>query len=149
MNSNAQSALLATEPPETRAREVLCGRNVPWQPTLLQHQILRELVFHLGLSRAISLRGLRDKTGSDDRSIKDAIRGLVVNFKVRIGSSRNNPPGYYLVVTTEDATAAAQPLIGEIRHLVQRVRVLLDPHQLAELAGQIGLGDLEEEERHL
>lgn len=132
------------DPPDAHARKVLSGACGPWTITGLQRELLRILIFHLGAHRAISLRDVAGKLGSirplpTEREIKDAARSLVVDFKVKIGASRKSPVGYYLITSTEEARAAAQPLVAEIVHLAQRVRVLLDPHDFAELAGQLRL----------
>jgi hypothetical protein len=133
------------DPPDAHARKVLSGLCGPWPLTDLQRELLRILVFHLGASRAIQLRDLMLKLQRivkplpTEREIKDAARSLVVDFKVRIGASRQRPAGYYLITNSQEARDAAQPYIAEIRHLAQRVRVLLDPHELAELAGQLRL----------
>jgi hypothetical protein len=134
--------------PEAHVRNVLCGRSGPWQPTSLQIEILRILLYHPGAQRAVTLRDLMVKldrvcrTIPAEREIKDVIRSLVVDFRVRIGASRNKPFGYFLITTAEEARDAAHPYISEIRQLAQRVRVLLDPHDLGNLAGQRWLEDL-------
>jgi hypothetical protein len=61
---------------------------------------------------------------------------LVVDFKVRIGASRSKPFGYFFVTTPQEARDAAHLYISEIRELARRVRVLLDPHDVAEMEGQ-------------
>jgi hypothetical protein len=133
------------EPPDAHARKVMTGEFGPWPITDLQREFLRVLVFHQGAQRAIQLRDLMAKLQSKvrpiptEREIKDAARSLVVDFKVRIGASRQRPAGYYLITNSQEARDAAQAYIAEIKHLAQRVRVLLDPHELAELAGQLRL----------
>lgn len=124
------------------ATRLLFGQAGPWPLTTLQRELLRILLFHQGAQRAILLRDLMGKlhraTGvlPTEREIKDAARGLVVDFKVRIGASRSAHPGYYLITTAEEARDTAAPYISEIRKLAQRVKVILDPHDLAELEGQ-------------
>jgi hypothetical protein len=127
--------------PEAHARNVMLGCG-PWQATDLQRELLRILLYHSGAQRAISLRDLIVKLNRlitpipTEREIKDAIRSLVVDFKVRIGASRSKPFGYFFVTTPQEARDAAHLYISEIRELARRVRVLLDPHDLGELAGQ-------------
>jgi hypothetical protein len=128
--------------PETHVRNVIFGRSGPWPVTELQRQVLHVLLFHLGAQQAISLRDLMVKLtrvckpAPTERDTKDAIRSLVVDFKVRIGASRSKPFGYFLVTTAEEARDAAHLYISEIRELARRVRILLNPHDLGELAGQ-------------
>jgi hypothetical protein len=127
--------------PEAHARNVMLGAG-PWPATDLQRELLRILLYHSGAQRAISLHDLIVKLSRlmtplpTEREIKDAIRSLVVDFKVRIGASRSKPFGYFFVTTPQEARDAAHLYISEIRELARRVRVLLDPHDLAELQGQ-------------
>ena len=137
------AGMVQQEPPDAHARMVLYGQRGPWPVTELQRKLLNILIFHLGAQSAITLRDLAEKLERlmrprpTDREIKDAFRGLVVDFKIRIGTSRSKPPvGYYLVTSAQEARDAAQPYISEIVQLAKRVRVLLEPHDLAELAGQ-------------
>jgi hypothetical protein len=133
--------------PEAHVRNVMLGSG-PWPATNLQRELLRILLYHLGAQRAISLHALMVKLEPrfhptpTEREIKDAIRSLVVDFKVRIGASRGKPVGYFLVTTPEEARDAASPYISEMHQLARRVRVLLDPHDLGELAGQQWLKNL-------
>jgi hypothetical protein len=128
--------------PDGHVRDVLVGRSGPWQPTELQRQLLKILLYHLGAQQAIPLRDLMVKLDRvlkpcpSERAIKDAFRSLVVDFRVRIGASRNEQNGYFLITTPEEARDAAHPYIAEIVQLALRVRVLLDPHNLGDMAGQ-------------
>jgi hypothetical protein len=136
--------------PEAHARNVMLGAG-PWPATDLQRELLRILLYHSGAQRAISLHALMVKLDRvlkpipTEREIKDAIRSLVVDFKVRIGASRSKPFGYFFVTTPQEARDAAHLYISEIRELARRVRVLLDPHDVAELEGQRWLKPLLEE----
>ena len=145
MNDHLQLGFagMGLEPtPDAHVRNVMLGRSGPWQPTTLQRELLRILLFHQGAQSAVPLHVLMVKLDSvckptpTERQIKDAARSLVVDFKVRIGASRGKPVGYFLVTTAEEARDAASPYISEIRQLARRVRVLLDPHDLGELQGQ-------------
>jgi hypothetical protein len=133
--------------PEAHARNVMLGSG-PWPATDLQRELLRILLYHSGAQRAISLHALMVKLERvvkpvpTEREIKDAIRSLVVDFKVRIGASRSKPFGYFFVTTPQEARDAAHLYISEIRELARRVRVLLDPHDLSELEGQSWLKPL-------
>jgi hypothetical protein len=152
-DSNDQLALPGMAPaappdgPESHARRVLCGQAGPWPLTPMQQELLRILLFHLGAKQAIPLRDVMGKLGRvlkvapNEREIKDAARGLVVDFKVRIGASRSEPSGYYLITNSEEARDTARPYIAEVKKLIERVRVILDPHDLAEMAGQLSLTD--------
>jgi hypothetical protein len=136
--------------PEAHARNVMLGSG-PWPATYLLRELLRILLFHSGAQRAISLGALIVKLSRvlkhtpTEREVKDAIRSLVVDFKVRIGASRSKPFGYFFVTTPQEARDAAHLYISEIRELARRVRVLLDAHDLSELEGQSWLKPLLDE----
>jgi hypothetical protein len=145
------SGMVPLEDPSVHARSVLMGRSGPWKPTDLQIELLRILLLHQGAHWAIPLRDLMGKLQRvcdpipSEREIKDAARSLVVDFKVRIGASRSKPVGYFLIISAKEARETARPYISEIRELARRVRVLLDPHDLAEFAGQRWLEELFDE----
>ncbi|HKV94925.1 MAG TPA: hypothetical protein VJW20_20435 [Candidatus Angelobacter sp.] len=135
------SGMTAESDPSIYARNVMLGRCGPWPPTRLQCELIKQLLLHQGAQNAISLRDLMGKLqrvnpAPNERQIKEAVHSLVVDFKVRIGASRSEPAGYFLITSIDEARKAARPYIAEIRELAKRVRVLLDPHDLAELAGQ-------------
>jgi hypothetical protein len=141
---------------DAHARRVLYSGAGPWPLTDIQREVLRAMLFHSGAARAIPLRDLIAKLAragssitskpliASERDVKDAVRSLVVDFKVRIGSSRSQPWGYYLITSVEEAREAAHPFIEEIKKLAQRVRVLLDPHDLAEFEHQLSLAEKKE-----
>jgi hypothetical protein len=75
-----------------------------------------------------------------DREIKGAVKSLVEDFEIPIGSSRAKPAGYYLIVTPEDAEAAVKPLLAEIRSLAHRCRILSPKSQyVRHLLGQLSV----------
>jgi hypothetical protein len=135
---------------DAHARRVLYSGAGPWPLADLQREVLRAMLFHPGAARAIPLRDPLAKVARSlkdapaERDVKDAVRSLVVDFKVRIGSSRSQPWGYYLITSVEEARDAAHPFIEEIKKLAQRVRVLLDPHDLAEFENQLSLAEKKE-----
>lgn len=145
MTAQLNLGIAPPEPPDVHARKVLCAQAGPWPLTELQREMLRILLFHQGAHAAIPLRDLMGKLDRiltpipTEREVKEAARGLVVDFKVRIGASRSGRVGYYLITSSEEARDSARPYISEIRQLARRVRVLLDPHDYAELAGQLRL----------
>lgn len=150
-----QLSFAALSDPQVRASEVLTDKDVDWQATIPQRTILRRLLYAVGSANAVTLRKLMDITGKSDRDVKKAISSLVIDFKVRVGASRGENPGYYLITNRDEALATAQPYINEIKELYKRIRVILDPHDLAEFEGQLLLAPAsadaiaEEEERHL
>ena len=145
---------------DSHARRVLMSGEGPWPLTPLQRALLRILLFRVGARKAITLRDLiarleqiadAQSAGSphgpmaSEREIKDAIRSLVIDFKVRVGATRSRQhPGYYLITSAEEPRDTARPYVQEIKNLAQRVRVILDPHDLAEFEGQLTLAEKKE-----
>jgi hypothetical protein len=60
-----------------------------------------------------------------DRTVKGAVKQLIEQYGVAIGSARGAARhGYFFIRTDEEATAAAAPLLAEIRSLATRCRTL-------------------------
>lgn len=119
--------------------QVLFNGAGPWPLNDEQRKVLSTLRFHVGEAAAIKGSELCRRHDLSERQLKDVMRSLVVDFKIRIGASRQQPYGYYLVKTAEDAEHAAAPYEKEIRELARRVRVLRGQQFLAELCGQLAL----------
>ncbi|HZU33148.1 MAG TPA: hypothetical protein VFB79_18680 [Candidatus Angelobacter sp.] len=130
---------------DKHAHDVLTGKYGPFPLTALQSRVLGLLLSHQGAKNAIPLRDVVGKLRArysknySERQVKEAVRGLTVDFRVRIAAPRTGKTGYYLVTTSAEARAAARPYIAEGIKLFQRARVLLDQHDVAELDGQIRL----------
>jgi hypothetical protein len=125
---------------ETHAFDVLHRKDAeskPWPLTPEQKKVLGLLIYHKGAAAAIQIKEISAFTKLGDRAIKDAVRSLVVDFKVRIAGSRQEPYGYYLVMTAAEAIAAAAPLIHEIQELALRAGVLTDEVFISEQQGQM------------
>ena len=56
-----------------------------------------------GRSKAISVASLTERTAIPARAVRDIVKGLIEKHHIRIGSSLGNPPGYYMIVTKEEA----------------------------------------------
>jgi hypothetical protein len=109
----------------------------PWPITPELKKVLGLLIYHKGAAAAIQIKEISAYTKLSDRAVKDAVRSLIVDFKVRIAGSRQEPYGYYLVMTAEEARAAASPLVHEALNLLQRAEVLTDEHFITEQNGQM------------
>lgn len=124
--SNAEHALL-----------VLGGQTGgPWPLTDECKAVLGVLIYHKGAASAIQIKEISEYTKLSDRAVKDAVRSLIVDFKVRIAGSRQEPYGYYLVMSAEEARAAAAPLIHEGIELFKRAGILTDKVFISEQQGQ-------------
>lgn len=120
----------------TQIGNLLLGKG-PWPLTPEQKTLLYAMEFHIGRAKAVQLARLCELTRLKDREVKNLMRSLVVDFKVRIGAARTEPYGYYLIVTADEAKEAAQVYESEIIELAKRVRVLRGREFVAELLGQI------------
>jgi len=158
-NANAQREALAE-----KTLRVMTGLG--WRPpTPLEAAVLPLL--RPGRAAALSIRAIQERIGpfgdegrfADAREIKEAVSRLVTDFAMPIGGARGHDqecpaagprlspsrhcrcggPGYFLVLTPEDAELAARPLIAELRSLSRRVRALAGKKELARLFGQIQL----------
>ncbi|SRR5579884_59115 len=124
--------------------DLLYGKAAPFPLTNDQRRLLIALRFHYGRERAIELKELCELVKLDERKVKDLMRSLVVDFKVRIGAARTRPFGYYLITTAEEAKEAAGIYWSEVRELIKRAKVLEDRHFVLERLGQLRT-EIEEE----
>lgn len=63
-----------------------------------------------GKQRAVSVEHIVDMTGILPRRVRDIVKHLIEHHQLRIGSSLGNPPGYYMIVTKEEAEQNEQTL---------------------------------------
>jgi len=125
---------------QQRAYAVLRGEiDGAIEPTASQRAILRILADRPGKAMAISAADLARLANSDDRRVRNDVRDLRLIFKVRIGSARGEGNGYYLAVTREERLETVRPFANQIYAEAAIIRAMLDPHELAELEGQMQL----------
>lgn len=61
----------------------------------------------------------------DDRSIKGAVKSLLENYSIPIGSSRQpGCHGYWLIVNDDEAEEASRPIRNEIFSMFRRLKVI-------------------------
>lgn len=92
-----------------------------------------------GRANPISIARLRELTGYSERQIKGIVEQLVITHRMRIGGSRQDPAGYFIVQDTADLAAAVEPYKSQILSMLRRLRVLDAPHARREFLGQIRL----------
>jgi len=63
-----------------------------------------------GKQGAVSVERIADMTGIPPRTVRDIVKHLIEHHQIRIGSSLGNPPGYYMIVTKEEAEQNEQTL---------------------------------------
>lgn len=114
--------------------------------TTCEEQILRIIGYAYGTKNALSIDNIqrilenRADYGYSDRQIKGAVKCLIEQFGIPIGSSRQQPYGYYLVVSDQDAEDAVRPLRNEIFSLLRRIQALSPKSKFVrELQGQLDL----------
>jgi len=59
-----------------------------------------------------------------EREIKRAVKLLIEQYGIAIGSARGSAHGYFFVTTADEAELAAEPLLAEIRSLAKRCATL-------------------------
>ena len=125
--------------------------NVPWTPD--ERSVWDEIQCRRGLKRAASIRELRvlihmiDGREISEREVKAAVSGLIVRHRLRIGSSRQKPSGYYLIDSADEMEATCRPLERQAVQMFRRVRALRGAGdcRLLELAGQMTMEAGEEQ----
>ncbi len=78
--------------------------------------------------------------GYSVRQVKAAVKELLEERNVPIGSARCEPYGYYLLCSEEDVAAALRPIWGEIYSQLRRARCLDPKSKISrELCGQLSV----------
>jgi len=131
-----------------RAYAVLRHEVMP-PATARQIALLRVVVDRRGASRAIGVAKLASMLDCSDREVRRDVHELREIYGVRIGSSRDQDEGgHYLITTKEELYATVTPYLRQAATEMRLVRAMCDPHELAELEGQLRLGDSPKETTH-
>lgn len=79
-----------------------------------------------GRHTAISIASIQSHHGNySDRAIKGAVKSLLEEHGIPIGSCRTpGQNGYYLIISDKDAEEASRPLQNEIMSMFRRLKVL-------------------------
>lgn len=93
-----------------------------------------------GRARAISIRELTRLTGLEPRAIKEAVQGLRLRHRLRIGSARGKLPGYYIIETAAEADATFTTLVRQGVKMLRAARAIRDEQWLLEALGQLQMG---------
>ena len=86
----------------------------------------------------ISIAEIHAATGMSVRSIKAAVERLRLEGEP-VGASRGRHPGYFLVTTSEDAEAAAVPMVRQALAMLRTAKAMLPAARYRELLGQLPL----------
>lgn len=124
----------------TRVEDILFREAGPWPIRAEEKQILHILRFHMGADRALKIRELARRTELSERAIKEAVRSLVIDYRLPIASSKDRRDGgYYLILTDSEQRDAVATVGKQIRAEAMRLRVLAGEHETVELLGQLQL----------
>ena len=113
----------------------------------VERAVLLKVSRRYGQERAISIATMQKIWGYasvkiySDRAIKQAVKTLLEEFAIPIGSCRiPGRAGYYLIVSPQDAIDAERPLRNEIYSMFRRLKVI-NPRSafVRHLNGQIEL----------
>ena len=105
-----------------------------------EERVIAEMIWrHKGRANPISIAKIAAATGKKDREIKAIVAELVVSHGMKIGGSRMEPVGYFLVVDAEDLEAAIRPYRDQVMAMWRRLRALADSRTLRELHGQLAI----------
>jgi hypothetical protein len=108
--------------------------------TARQRSLLYIVADRKGLARAISIGELAERLKTSPREIKACVRDLRLVFRVRIGSSRDGEAGgFYLIATKQELLDTVRPFVRQAQSEFEIVKALCEPHELAELEGQMRL----------
>jgi hypothetical protein len=107
-----------------------------------QRVLLRLLADRKGIARAIQIGELAERLKTTPREIKATVRDLRLLFRVRVGSSRNGESGgFYLIATKRELFDTVRPFIRQAQSEFEIPKALCEPHELAELEGQLRLDE--------
>lgn len=134
-----QLSLDVAENLDARVCEVLAGKNVPWQLSADECALLRMLQFQRGAAQALPAQTISLQLGMPERRVKMIVKSLIEDFGIPIGGSRQEPVGYFLIVTPDDLEQALRPLRREVVSIGRRMRALTSDQQLGEIFNQVRL----------
>jgi hypothetical protein len=122
---------------DTLITRVLHCAAGPWLLDGKPRDLLIELRGHKGRAAAISISTIVAKYGMNEREVKLTVKSLVEDFGIPIGASRQEPYGYFLIVSAEDLESALRPLANEVVSLARRMRKLGGTSIVKEMLGQL------------
>lgn len=105
-----------------------------------QRAVLQAVRYHRGRERAITIAEIRERTKLEIRAIKMAVRGLRINFRLPIGSSKSGGQGgYFVMVTPEDLQIWSHDVLDQIRAQAQVLKAVAGERMALEMLGQLSL----------
>ncbi len=118
-----------------RIAEVAPLEELSWE----ERQILSILSQRRGKELAIPVRALAEAVRISERELRDRVKHLVEYHGVLIGSSTQQPYGYYIMEDPEEVDAAVRQLQHRLISLAVRISKLRKI-SLEEVWGQMRIG---------
>lgn len=109
----------------------------PWQLSPKHRDLLQLLRPHKGRAQARPISAIAERLGMSERDVKAAVKSLVEDFGLPIGASRQEPHGYFFIVSADDLEFALRPLANEVISIARRMRKLGGSAIVKEMLGQI------------
>jgi len=108
--------------------------------------VLANLLFETSRrDRPVSIEGItrfflaRYGANRSQRTVKRWIENLRSVHQCLIGARREEPAGYFWVLTADDTEEATRPYLQQIKTMWRTARVVLPKHRLLELLGQLAM----------
>lgn len=101
--------------------------------------IAAEIFQAKGYGKPVPIARLKQDTKLDERSIKGVVAQLRDEFKMPIGARREQPSGYFWIVTEADQEEATRAYRAQVLSMCRTLRILDSPRRRSELAGQVEL----------
>lgn len=120
-------------------RDLLEGKRGGWPLSPREKTMVAILGRCRGAMAAKPVEYFTRSLNCNAREVKAMVKSLVEDFALPVGSSRGDPPGYFLIVTAEEALDTARVYVNEIRSLARRVKAIAPEHKIVELLGQMNL----------
>ena len=94
---------------------------------------------HQGRENPLPISEICERLNINQRQAKAIIEALIIDFGMKIGASRGTPYGYFVIVDKQDQEAATRGYRRQILAMWRRLRMLENPHAMAELHGQLSM----------
>lgn len=129
----------AIEENRRRIHDVIMGKG-PWPLNERQARLLEILRWRQGRAHAIGIAELMPRLKCGAREIKEAVRELVVTFRLPIVASRDaEGGGYFFATTAEERMTGSSDYLKEAAKLIQRALIIRSDQDVKVLLGQIEL----------
>jgi biotin operon repressor len=122
---------------EALIQDVLSGDIGPWKLQPKHSDLLELLRPHKGRALARPISAIAERLGMSEREVKGAVKSLVEDFGLPIGASRQEPYGYFLIVSADDLEFTLRPLANEVISIARRMRKLGGSALVKEMLGQL------------